>query len=415
MNWSVRCAACKKCDEQHEKRHREIAELVAKIKKLDTHEDEDFATIALLRTPSTPLRAINLNSVADALSGTGDDEEEDQAQSVSKKERKTAKKLARAATRERKAIDAAEIARIGAFLHPRAQEDDVNRPDQDLEIKENLKFHAPTCNGKVARVTFMEDGNVPHAPPSTEDVDQILADLNISRAATGAQKMLVKELAAAIERDLVHHHDELRIFARNKAGFWRWANAKAYHNLLEHGQSWDARRDLQSDTSNSREATAMQNELEESSLNCADTSTIDDGSASESASAVSITSGATLPSLAGSHQTKASSQLNLCVHVSVEDGDERSTQDGFDTSLEAGVDDAEMKQKSVILQSEAHQISGQAAADARSKIKLVHNHGLHHFRTRIIPRYHHTEYAVDVYDDEDEDTEDAYMWQSDSD
>ena len=110
MNWSSRCAACKTADEQHEKRHREIAELLAKIRQLKAAEEMGSLASPVSprspRTPRTPLTAHALNSIANMGSPFLEP-----SPKTTKKERKAAKKAVKAMARE-KVITSADIRRF---------------------------------------------------------------------------------------------------------------------------------------------------------------------------------------------------------------------------------------------------------------------------------------------------------------
>lgn len=239
MNWSSRCSACKTTDEQHEKRHREIAEVLARINKLKAEEEaaemDSLASPTAPKTPRTPLTARALNLVDGSLFD---------APKTSKKERKAAKKAFRASERDR-VVTRQDIEFVAKILHPRSEKElvedvEVGDMGEDEEIKMNLKFNGSTYNSKAARHDYIIKDR------ERSDIDDgavknLLIAMNVDARSKGKAAELVHELAEAIKNDLVHFHDELKIVARNKAGFWRWAHKRAYRDLVENGKDWDAK------------------------------------------------------------------------------------------------------------------------------------------------------------------------------
>jgi hypothetical protein len=219
MNWASRCSACKTCDEQHEKRHREIAEILNKIRRLER--DQEIST-APSRNTTTPPNA------------------QEQAKATvmfSKKDRKMMRKAIKAIDRE-KVITAADIARVAEVLHSEA--DELDEQLQDLELKLNLSFHASTCNTKSARFGFPEkDSETGDADLDKCEMKRILGEFGVAANAEGALGCLVADLVEAILHDLDCHRGEMKTFARNRAGFWRWATSKALSHQIEHGKAWD--------------------------------------------------------------------------------------------------------------------------------------------------------------------------------
>jgi hypothetical protein len=244
-NWSSRCSACKTTDEQHEKRHREIAEILLRIEKLKA--EEEAAAMMLLasptmnKSPRTPLTATALNIVDGAVSNTPGPE----TPKATKKERKKAKKATKALTRN-KVVTTADIQRVAEALHPEVEsvqleDKKVNEVAEDLDIKLHLKFNKSTCNTKSARSGFLTEEFALDLDRTTSETERLLGIFQINPAAIGKEGELVRELVDAIKKDLTHHHDELQTIARNKTSFWRWANKKAYRDLVENGKEWDSK------------------------------------------------------------------------------------------------------------------------------------------------------------------------------
>lgn len=231
-NWSSRCSACKTTDEQHEKRHREIAELIAKINKLKA----DECPAAEPSTPRTPLTARALNIV----DGNGSES----ASRTTKKERKQLKKAAKAMERD-KVVTSADILFVANALHPEGEQgDEDGGPEgaesaEDMEIRMNLNFNASVCNTKSARHDFIKKDRQVDIEDNKAEIERVLGAFEMNSKAAGREGKLVAELAAAIQNDLVHYQDELRTTAKLRMGFWRWANVRAYRELVENGKDWD--------------------------------------------------------------------------------------------------------------------------------------------------------------------------------
>lgn len=288
-NWSSRCSACKTTDEQHEKRHREVAELIAKINKLKAEEEEAGLEPA---TPRTPLTARALNGV----DGTA----EETTPRTTKKERKKLKKAVKASERD-KVVTSADILFVADTLHPKfEQENDEATAEgaelaEDLDIRMNLKFQNSTCNTKTARSDFIKKERVMDLEESKAEVDRLLATFEMNPKASGREGKLVGELAAAIQNDLVHYHDELRTTAKLRSAFWRWANVRAYRELVENGKDWDdhspnrERNDSIPGLQTPDEANATESDEEEKmKRNDSIDSSMDDASASTSVTIPSV-------------------------------------------------------------------------------------------------------------------------------
>lgn len=203
---------------------------------------ELLGSLATPKTPRTPLTAKALNSVAGAS-----DILSIETPKTTKKERKAAKKAAKAMDRD-KVVTSADIKLVAEILHPNGEKAEelegaeVDDFEEDLDIKANLKFNNSTCNSKSVRHDYIAKDREQKEVEKAE-VERVLLSLDVNPKAIGKEGELVAELSQAIKNDLVHHHDELKIVARNKAGFWRWANKRNYRDLVENGKDWDAKHD----------------------------------------------------------------------------------------------------------------------------------------------------------------------------
>ena len=219
---SSACMGCKGSDEQRHNRYKEIAELV---KELRTIENEQS-----LSTPITPTSSRFDHAVLDG--------------STSKKDRKEAKRQAKAADRDF-AIRKRDIERIGEILHPEESGDDEFERAllMDKSIETNVPYH-PGTSSREERHLFISEERRGKAELKITDaeIDRIMTELkvhNVSHLKDKKERALIGQLREKIVKDLKHDHGEARETMMRKAGFWRWANRKAYNRLAANGRIWD--------------------------------------------------------------------------------------------------------------------------------------------------------------------------------
>jgi hypothetical protein len=153
-----------------------------------------------------------------------------------KRDRKLMRKAIKAIERD-KVITAADVEHVKQVLYPQA---DATDEDQDIAI--NLAFHGATCNDKSVRFGLIErDTQTGDSEEDDVELQRILAEFGIATKVDAAATSLMSDLVAAILHDLECHRNEMRNFARNRAGFWRWATSKALSLQIEHGGAWDAK------------------------------------------------------------------------------------------------------------------------------------------------------------------------------
>lgn len=220
---SSSCMACRNSDEQSDQRHRNIAELIRKL--------EETQSSPAFQSPKTPMLSRHNSNAASG--------------SISKKDRKAAKKAAKAADRP-KFVTAKEVKRVGDVLHP--QEEDAEEFEkallEDENINENLYYHSGTANTVEMRHSFIrqERSGKPDLIVEKAEVDRIMAELKVVDAGEVKDKQtraLITSIAKAVEEDLIHVHNEERLIMRRKGGFWRWASRKAYDRLCANNRIWD--------------------------------------------------------------------------------------------------------------------------------------------------------------------------------
>lgn len=166
------------------------------------------------------------------------------AEKMTKKARKAAKKAAKAMDRD-KFVTTADILRVAKTLHPEPEKDmdaadaDAELFSEDQDIKWNLGFNYSTCNTNSMRQSYIPTQRSSHYQVPEADIESFLEQLEVNINAVGKEGELVADLVKAIKSDLTHFHDEVEGTARNKAGFWRWANKKAYRALMDRGKKWE--------------------------------------------------------------------------------------------------------------------------------------------------------------------------------
>ncbi|KAK3073169.1 hypothetical protein LTR53_005506, partial [Teratosphaeriaceae sp. CCFEE 6253] len=216
------CAPCKHSEGQHDKRHREIAELVHQVKGLRDVEPTQEAT-----TPRG-----NRTHTGEFVSP------------LPKKERKAAKRAARLASLP-KVITTADIDAVAKALHPDSHGEDEAEEErrllEDPDIKLNLYYHKGTSNNKETRHRHIKrkQKSGDQSMIDGEEVNAMLADLKVpsmSQVKTAEERRLVEAIRTAVQEDLVNVAKEQDQTQMRKAGFWRWASRKVYQRLLQSGR-----------------------------------------------------------------------------------------------------------------------------------------------------------------------------------
>ena len=226
---SSQCEPCRRSDEEHQKRHREIAELLHELKFLKAE-----------NIPVSPLTPKALNTLQQQSSSLEDSPR-------TKKERKAAKK-AKKVSEMPKVINSADIVFVAKVLHSHDSESDELEIERQLvddpDIKLNRFFHKGTSNRRDIRNEFVKKekrGNKLelHVHVEAEQLDQLLLSLSVSpTSASPSEKAIVAKLRDKIERDLIHVQKETEGMMMGKGGFWRWASKKAYNKLVQNGCIW---------------------------------------------------------------------------------------------------------------------------------------------------------------------------------
>jgi len=231
---SDQCAPCRACEEEHIKRHREIATKILELRQLKASQEP---------IPPSPLTPRALNALQSSFSP------------MSKEERKANTK-ANKILRAPKVVTQKDIEFIAKVLHPdehcEVDEDDAARQiTEDEDIKRNMFFHKNTSSTRETRNTFFTKVNRhrpgfvrPEYHVTVEEIDGLLQLLNVSpitKSTSTEEKTIITVLRKKIEDDLVQVHNEKEQTLMRKEGFWRWASKKAYKRFVDNGGVWSKR------------------------------------------------------------------------------------------------------------------------------------------------------------------------------
>jgi hypothetical protein len=244
LGTSNQCEPCRRGDEEHIQRHREIAEIIHELKQLKQQQ----------QGPTSPLSPRSINAFATAVESA-----------MTKKERKVAKK-AKKISEMAKVVSSGDIDFVSKVLHP--NEPDVNEIDierqlvEDPDIQLNRFFHKGTSNTRDVRNQFVKKherkaGGKEELHVDPEELDGLLQLLNVSpltSKSSAEEKVILTDLREKIEDDLIREQREKELMMQRKRGFWRWASKKAYKRLVQNGRIW-SEKDGNSQASRSDETT----------------------------------------------------------------------------------------------------------------------------------------------------------------
>lgn len=184
--------ACINSAEQRNKRYREIAEV---LKDLRVGEDEYQASPVRSPAPTRFDRGIL-------------------ASGVTKKDRKQAKKSAKAAERA-PLLGCKDIERIGKILHSEEHDDDEFERALllDKDITDNVYYHPGTANSYEIRHRFIDAQRAAKSESkmSEEELERIMKELEAPSAMQvkgKKERALLGKLREKIVEDFVHDHGE---------------------------------------------------------------------------------------------------------------------------------------------------------------------------------------------------------------
>jgi hypothetical protein len=166
------------------------------------------------------------------------------ASKTTKKDRKEAKRVAKAAERA-PLITADDIERVAHILHPKEPVDEEFEKAllMDKSIENNIFYHPGTANSYEMRdrIIRQERSGRFKLKLSDKELDHIIAELlpDTGRSKSKKERDLIARLRKMVEEDLTHDHGEEQQTMMRKASFWRWANREAYNRLAANGRIWD--------------------------------------------------------------------------------------------------------------------------------------------------------------------------------
>jgi hypothetical protein len=135
------------------------------------------------------------------------------ASKTSKKDRKEAKRVAKAAERA-PVITADDIERIARILHPKEPVDEEFEKAllMDKSIENNIFYHPGTANSYEMRdrIIRQERSGRFKLKLSDKELDQIIAELlpDMDRSKSKKERDLIARLRKMVEEDLTHDHGE---------------------------------------------------------------------------------------------------------------------------------------------------------------------------------------------------------------
>lgn len=238
------CHYCRTIDEAHHNRHRKIAETLRDAYEASGEpewsivpaDSEDRGRGSGYHTCSTTTRDSQGEATLEAA--------------PSKRDRKDAKSLARAASRAR-VISQDEIDYIGATIHPAEgpSSDDVDGPqttEEMVEIEKHLKYNAHVYSSLQDHRQLKKFARIPDVDVDfAAEVERILEALRVTRLCKrntrnrGLQgkefrmfQSHVDDLKRMIVDDLVSVKKDALEIRMRRAGYLRYTN-KTAHNILE--------------------------------------------------------------------------------------------------------------------------------------------------------------------------------------
>ncbi|KAF1928108.1 uncharacterized protein M421DRAFT_101453 [Didymella exigua CBS 183.55] len=234
------CNYCGTIDEAHYKRHHDLLVQLRSI--YESCGESDWTIVPV--EPGDPRRGQMVNGETGNLSPTPEDT------SISKRERKDAKCLARAANRT-KFVTQEEIRYVDSVLHP---SEDVANSDgaspantEEMQlIEEHLRYNANVYNSQSSRKALRQFAKIPDVDVDFEsEVERVLDTFRITelvkrnlrnRGLQGKElktfENLVDAFRNAVVEDLVLLKKDMMEVRMRRAGYLRYTNKAAY-NIVE--------------------------------------------------------------------------------------------------------------------------------------------------------------------------------------
>ncbi|KAL8846805.1 MAG: hypothetical protein Q9221_008133 [Calogaya cf. arnoldii] len=277
---SNKCDACRKSAELHDKRHREIASLLLKIKNLDENDERMLGSVPNEKQKHRTRDILDIQYLQDSqsLERSGEDDEWADSSTLNDEDQDTRRpgilgmkeNYAPGRTRkaERKQARSSSLLqvvtpplmnKIDALLHPESHtsEDksdglgDVNDAALSHEIiQDNLAFNAGNFEAATMRQSIHAKramksngiGKISSKTPRNEaGMAALLGKLGFVPMTRPSKERaaLVKQLKNAIRDDFDKIENENRDTMMRMAGYWRYVNRKTYNFMVRNNQIWD--------------------------------------------------------------------------------------------------------------------------------------------------------------------------------
>ncbi|KAL8658834.1 MAG: hypothetical protein Q9226_000767 [Calogaya cf. arnoldii] len=273
-------ARCRKSAELHDKRHREIASLLLKIKNIDDsdervlgsvpngkrkHRTRDILDIEYLQDSHSLERTGEDDEWADSSTLNDEDQETRRPGILGMKENYTPGRTRKAERKQARSSSLLQVVtpplmnKIDASLHPESHtsEDksdgpgDVNGAALSHEIiQDNLAFNtgnfeAATMRQSIHAKRAMKSngiGKISSKTPRNEaGMAALLGELGVVPISRPSKERaaLMKQLKTAIRDDIDKVENENRDTMMRMAGYWRYVNRKTYNFMVRNNQIWD--------------------------------------------------------------------------------------------------------------------------------------------------------------------------------
>lgn len=256
------CSYCIAIDEAHHSRHQEIVQQFHKV--YESCGEHEWSVI--------PADEEERGRVGENRAGEKADRSETvpDATPTSKRERKDAKRLARATSRAR-VVTQEEIFKLDTVIHASDStamhsNEGPKNPEEIEEIENHLRYNANVYNNNSSRQWVKQLTNIADANVNFDvEVNRILSSLHISELLQRNTKnkglqgrelkvfqALVNELKKMIVEDIVLARKDNLETRMRRAAFLRYTNKTAYGILEERysTKSWKTGDKLESNTSN---------------------------------------------------------------------------------------------------------------------------------------------------------------------
>lgn len=279
--------SCRKSTEIHDKRHREIAELLQRI--LDGDEPTSISSplsarkrktrqsdvLDMFKTPADFNNDFHTEEDlwADSSTLNDDDLEVTRSNSVRKKENGGSKKAQKAERRiarnqsRFKVLTIDDVKRVDEALHPLLDRtllgDGANETQYNLGLPNNATidanitfstrtFRYSSLRPQIHDKKILKANGIPNSTPDSKSptptpqncpsITTILLRLGISSPPLRPQKerkALITRLRNLIAADLECVDNEERETMMRMAGYWRYVNRKTYNAMVRNNQLWD--------------------------------------------------------------------------------------------------------------------------------------------------------------------------------